>query len=206
MKECSIEGCNRPHRAKGFCGMHYYRFFKCKIQDRSPQPLENRTGKNHLKCSVESCDEKQHSLGYCRLHHAAYKRNGPGLHQKPHKCAAPNCDTSVKQPRTVYCCFHLMRLQNGKSLIRPKGHARGKEVWNWKGGIAEYPDHSILKSNRLYVLRESDDKCFLCGSIAKVTHHLDLSKDNHSRDNLLPLCFSCHQHIHHGNVSLLLSA
>lgn len=197
MKTCSIPGCGRIHCAKGFCMMHYYRFYKCNTTDLSPEPLRrHKNGKNLLKCSVESCKEPQYSSGYCRKHYGAYGRNGENLYPQPHKCAAPGCEALIKRPNILYCSFHSSRIRGGVSLTRPKGHARGDEVWTWKGGISKYKDHYTLKRNRLEALKKAKYKCSICGVRANYTHHIDGSKDNHIQENLMPVCAKCHIRIH----------
>ena len=72
-----------------------------------------------------------------------------------------------------------------------KGDFGSKNV-NWKGGIAEYPNHYLMKKNRLLKLQETKAKCEICGRRANTIHHKDGSKDNHSIKNLIVLCHSCH--------------
>jgi hypothetical protein len=63
---------------------------------------------------------------------------------------------------------------------------------NWKGGIAEYPNHYKMKKNRLIKLQQTKSKCEICKNEANVIHHKDGSKKNHSLENLIILCQRCH--------------
>jgi hypothetical protein len=51
---CSVEGCGRPHSAKGFCNMHYLR-----------QYLAGRL------CSIVGCWRRYRANGLCRFHLSA---------------------------------------------------------------------------------------------------------------------------------------
>ena len=77
---------------------------------------------------------------------------------------------------------------------------KGKNNPNWKGGIAEYPNHSLMKKNRLIKLKQTAGKCEICGRKTEKMniHHLDGSKSNHSLDNLILLCRNCHCRLHRG--------
>jgi len=77
---------------------------------------------------------------------------------------------------------------------------KGEENINWKGGVAEYPDHAQLKRNRLERLKQSGNKCEVCGGEAFCVHHIDGSVDNHDLDNLAVLCRPCHKILHNGRT------
>lgn len=60
----------------------------------------------------------------------------------------------------------------------------------------EYKNHHIMKKNRLIRIEMSGGLCESCGKNGLQIHHKDLSKTNHSIDNLIFLCASCHQKLH----------
>lgn len=66
----------------------------------------------------------------------------------------------------------------------------------WNGGVSEYPDHYELKKKRIEALKRTKGLCEICGSHAEIVHHIDGSKDNHSLENLIPLCKNCHKPLH----------
>ena len=72
----------------------------------------------------------------------------------------------------------------------------GEKNSNWKGGIADYPNHALMKKMRIQILKETNNKCGRCDQEAHEIHHVDFSKDNHKRENLIPLCYECHKAIH----------
>ena len=61
----------------------------------------------------------------------------------------------------------------------------------------EYPNHYQMKKARLEKLKQTKCKCEICGSKANVVHHIDETKYNHQLDNLISVCNSCHQVLHH---------
>ena len=61
--KCTVDGCDKKHRAFGLCDMHYIRFKKY------GDPLFTKKKKYEL-CSIEGCNRKHHALGYCSKHYA----------------------------------------------------------------------------------------------------------------------------------------
>lgn len=62
---CSIEGCERPHNAKGFCQMHYLRW----RSTGDPGPADSTLGKSKGRtCEVDGCDKPMRSKGLCAMH------------------------------------------------------------------------------------------------------------------------------------------
>jgi hypothetical protein len=59
---CSIEGCNRPYLAGGFCLLHYRR--NQRGQDMTAPPKTVRVG-----CDVPDCALPHYSIGLCRTHY-----------------------------------------------------------------------------------------------------------------------------------------
>jgi Recombination endonuclease VII len=66
---CSVEGCEKPVRESGLCGMHAARLArKGTLEGRQPR-----------LCSVEGCGRKHWGGGYCRRHWWHWKQHGdPG--------------------------------------------------------------------------------------------------------------------------------
>ena len=60
-----------------------------------------------------------------------------------------------------------------------------------------YQNHYQMKKIRLIKLQQTQGKCEVCGNRAYTIHHKDESIDNHSLENLMVLCNSCHKILHH---------
>lgn len=71
MRVCSIEGCERRHLAKGYCGKHYQRMVAHGSPDAEVQARERgRT------CSIDGCDQPHSGRGYCNSHYMRFLRYG----------------------------------------------------------------------------------------------------------------------------------
>jgi 5-methylcytosine-specific restriction endonuclease McrA len=195
MRLCKIEGCNRTSKARGLCNMHYYRDKKG-IKDLSPFPLSRKefsTLKSKIKCNIDGCLNDYFANGFCHNHYELNRRNGiPGhIMRKEIKCSFEGCNEFATR-KFGLCSFHLGRKRNGIPLEIPRGKAfSGKRNPRWNGGVADYPNHSEMKRIRKIVLEEENYTCHYCGKHTKRIHHIDLSKDNHKRENLTACCNSC---------------
>ena len=48
-----------------------------------------------------------------------------------------------------------------------------------------------------YDVHHIERKCVLCGTTERIhIHHMDGNRTNNSKDNLMPLCVSCHTYVH----------
>jgi 5-methylcytosine-specific restriction endonuclease McrA len=151
-------------------------------------------------CSFPNCNQKHYAKGYCRKHYAGFLRNGSSIYVPiiKTKCKAPNCNEEIivkTKKASGYCKLHYSRIKNGTPLERPIG-IKGENNPNWNNGKSEYPNHYLMKKIRKEILEESKYTCYYCGGEADRIHHLDNSKDNHSKDNLVPCCVSCHKKRH----------
>ena len=190
MKTCRINGCERVVLARSYCMGHYSRWKK-------GQPVEGKlinyphSQYANKTCKKENCDLPYYAKDLCRTHHARTL-----YIPKTSSCKIKSCKRKSKDE---YCTRHKARLDAGLSTdLRKRFTYRGEKHWSWKGGVAEYPNHSALKKTRKLKLESVNYECEEgCGKKATVTHHLDKSKDNHSFNNLKALCQKCHMSIYH---------
>lgn len=84
---CTVDGCERKHKASGYCLVHYYRWFN---------PLRLLSNKKILKtvrrCTVEGCGEIHKAKGLCVTHY--YKQYNK---TRPHKPKNPIDWTEVSK-------------------------------------------------------------------------------------------------------------
>lgn len=65
---CSVTDCDRPHRGRDLCGMHYQRFMKTGTTEAAP--------KRRAACSIAGCDGPARARGWCGMHWARWSRTG----------------------------------------------------------------------------------------------------------------------------------
>lgn len=71
-KRCSVEGCERPFLARGFCNVHYARWKTSGDPGEAELRRENYDG----PCQVEGCENPARSRRMCVKHWARWKRLG----------------------------------------------------------------------------------------------------------------------------------
>lgn len=128
---CSVEGCGRPHSAKGFCSWHY---------QRSRQGVDLYRAYGSLKstpetCTYRECGRPHVATGLCAMH---YKRSRKGQDmEQPHRKdrprkLPPEKPRAEKAPRLCgvegcsglhsgrgLCARHYRLSRSGKPLDSP---------------------------------------------------------------------------------------
>lgn len=66
---CSIDGCEKPSRSRGWCEMHYSRW---KTHGDELYVTETVV----CPCSVAGCENLANSHGWCKMHYTRWRRNG----------------------------------------------------------------------------------------------------------------------------------
>lgn len=69
---CTVEACERPHCARGYCTKHYARWRKY----GDPGFIPRGRGGLPTPCSVTGCDENVSSHGMCRTHWRRFATRG----------------------------------------------------------------------------------------------------------------------------------
>lgn len=79
-RTCTVDGCDRPSRARGWCKMHWHRWRRHgdpMVVDVGPKPT-------HVGCLVDGCDSKHHAQGYCTKHWQRVRKHGDPLYEGNH--------------------------------------------------------------------------------------------------------------------------
>jgi HNH endonuclease len=71
VKKCSIRGCSKPSRQRGWCYMHYYRWRRHGDPQRTLRPYRGPT-----ECSVDRCQRKPMAQGLCSPHYQRLRHHG----------------------------------------------------------------------------------------------------------------------------------
>lgn len=129
---CRVDDCDRPLKARGLCGLHYYRWW------RHGDVHHVRTARTC--CSVAGCDGRHAARGYCRKHYRRWQKHGdpsigPGTTKTkrnmcdnplPSKlvCLADDCERVARA--RGYCTKHYrrVRLHNSPYVVRPTARLR----------------------------------------------------------------------------------
>lgn len=69
MTECEITGCDDPHYAKGWCALHYQRWYYY----GDPEYVFKIY---HDECTISTCRRKHHARGWCDPHYRRWLRTG----------------------------------------------------------------------------------------------------------------------------------
>lgn len=132
-RTCSIEGCEKPSRARGWCPTHWKRWKK------HGDPLVTAYNQPKPLCSIEDCTGVAVGHGWCSLHWQRWRRNGDPLVTKRQPpsgltneiCLAGDCG----KPRKAlgWCAMHYMRWTEHGSLDLPEKIPASKPLCSISG-------------------------------------------------------------------------
>lgn len=114
---CTVAGCDRPHKARGYCSAHYQHYLrgipiKVVLRQRDPNPPP--------ECTEAGCQGEVVGRGLCRMHYARFLRHGHTMYRdrkRPAKmCSMPECD-SILYAKDM-CHVHWLR---GRKLMSKYG-------------------------------------------------------------------------------------
>ncbi len=167
-------------------------------------------------CSIVLCTTKYYARGYCQRHYrniswypkikkelAKYRKDRRvrlGLN-KMHKCDVTKCSKMVYSFNR-FCAVHKYKFKKYGNPTEPSHISdcgvRGEKNDRWRGGVSYYPNHYLLKKNRIIKLQQTKGRCEVCNKKGYIVRHKDGSRTNHSLDNLLLLCSKCREIICRG--------
>lgn len=74
-RTCSIDGCERPYKARGWCQLHYRRW----LANGDPSSLQCVSSYGEAVCAVAECERPAYGRGYCTLHYQRFVKWGDPL-------------------------------------------------------------------------------------------------------------------------------
>lgn len=104
---CQINGCTRPHKARGLCQTHYAQ----RLRGSDFSAIRSRVREKPPECIEEDCSEPVKSKGLCKMHYQRFLRHGHTMYRnrkKPAKqCVISGCD-SVLYAKSL-CHAHYIK-------------------------------------------------------------------------------------------------
>ena len=70
---CTMEGCDRPHKARGYCSTHYMQF---KRGITPVGPIRTRVSEKPPECTEDGCHDPVKAQGLCKMHYQRLLRHG----------------------------------------------------------------------------------------------------------------------------------
>jgi hypothetical protein len=88
---CSIEGCDKPHKSRGYCNTHYGQFRRGSEVRLVPTRDTNKPD----ECTVDGCTNEVKAKGLCKMHHQRSLRHGFTKYiertKEPKRCTHDGC-------------------------------------------------------------------------------------------------------------------
>ena len=72
-KRCTVEGCNNDHRARGWCHMHYMRWYHGSSIGQASKLTRQKSAP---PCTVDGCDRPNYGHGLCSMHYMRVRLHG----------------------------------------------------------------------------------------------------------------------------------
>ena len=106
---CDFDGCDRPHKSRGWCNTHYQRW------RLHGDPSINMLPERRKLCTIEDCGKPHHARGLCGTHLARLRKTGT---------------TDLPAPESRMHRF--MRQVNKTGTVPPHAPELG-QCWVWEG-------------------------------------------------------------------------
>ena len=102
---CSVDSCDSPAFARGWCECHYANWSRC--GDPLGDPSDNH---DERLCTVEGCERRLYAKGYCARHYKQWHKHGRVLDDvtaAPALCSVDGCDRRATE--RGMCHGHYLR-------------------------------------------------------------------------------------------------
>ena len=174
---CTISGCTRPHKARGYCQAHYQLYKRGKPLDTE---IKTRDTTVYDHCSEEGCDLPVKAKGLCMMHYARTLRHGHTRYtdrKKPAKtCKLDGC-SDILYAKGLCHKHYLQKLKYAKN-------------------------YGITPEIVMEMSISQGDRCAICGTRRDKIHHLSqrlmelvVDHDHHTKKVRGLLCDRCNRAI-----------
>jgi hypothetical protein len=127
MAECSVDECDRPVKARGWCMTHYVRWRK--NGDPGPAQIKARSYAD-VDCLVDGCAKRPYGHQMCQRHWQTWKTHGDPeyVYTRP-VCSVDGCDDEAREHG--WCHRHATRVRRHGS----PGEAGKQHAVNYTGQV-----------------------------------------------------------------------
>lgn len=139
---CTVEGCSRGHKARGYCQTHYMMFKR----GSGIKAIKPRERNKPDKCSEDGCNEPVKAKRLCKAHYQRLLRHGHTKYKdrkkEPKPCLIPVCN-NVLYAKGL-CHSHYAKQRVWKEFgITPFDYWRMYEKQDGKCKICHQPETSV---------------------------------------------------------------
>ncbi len=129
---CTMEGCERPHKARGYCQTHYMQF---KRGITPVGPIMVRIRDKPPECVEDGCYEPVKAKGLCKMHYQRLLRHGHTMYRNrttPAKpCAIETCGNHAYAKGLCHAHYTKQRKWKAAGVDA----ARYQEMLHTQGGV-----------------------------------------------------------------------
>lgn len=123
---CSVAGCDRPVKCRGWCQAHYFRWRR----SGDPGGPELQLKGAPKPCHIEGCGREVNGLGLCDRHYQRYRKWGDPYYSEPDPKRGQD-NPSWKNHNIGYGTAHeRVRAQRGKADEQPCCNC-GRSAKHW---------------------------------------------------------------------------
>jgi hypothetical protein len=179
---CSVGGCDRPHKSRGYCATHYAQHRK---GGTSLGPIKARDMTVYECCSEPGCTEPVRSKRLCGMHYMRLLRYGntdcPDRTKPDRICSFPGCDRVHYY--SGFCSKHSQRARKLKRYgLTPEQYDSMLES---QGGVC-----AICRTDKRQIVSKTNeprdlpvDHCHKTGKVRAILCHLCNSAIGSLRDD-----------------------
>lgn len=129
---CTMAGCDRPHKARGYCQTHYMQF---KRGITPVGPIKVRVRAKLPECTEEGCAEPVKAKGLCKVHYQRLLRHGHTRYRDRKKVAEPCAIDACDSHAYAKGLCHAHYLKQRKWASAGVDAARYQEMLREQGGV-----------------------------------------------------------------------
>lgn len=201
---CSIDGCDRPAKSRGWCASHYNRWLRLGDPGAAGFNPVTRRAPDRF-CSVDGCDRLAEHRGWCNAHYIRWRIHGdPTAGGKPHDGSSTPCNVDGCDGPSVawgWCEAHYRRWKKSGDVGSPDVRQVGsgddvgyntahRRVAEAKGAASQHDCINCGGHAREWAYDHADPDARIASPgnprIAGMPYSLSV-------DHYQPMCKSCHK-------------